>query len=1420
MADASVSAVITHLRDVLAGLSDEEIEDRVFASIDTDGSGGLRRDELKRALGSLGLRVTSKELDDVMTFFDADGNGTITLDEFLRFKEDCGAAGGTAADTGPAAGIVTRVRGALMALNGDALRKLFVRPGTGGTTGAKERLLDLDESELLAALTSLGVPRLTREDIKVLLLAMDANNDGFVSYDEISDFLGAERFAEGVRLLMSGAARFLRARGSSLERVLRRIARDNAATPAAANNATTIPAPALRRLLADRLGFPLSESQLAAVVAMADLDGSGDCDVAEVLFLAGEEEEEGGGVGAGAADAGDHALGHGGYGGMLRSGYSTDEDADNAALDRFSRGPGDAEKEEAAALSRYCADTGINVITLLDDDDDDEHNDSGDERMGTGDPPTTADRGLSPLEGVPTHAPSHLSLWSRAADAAFDAVATEGSAGTADWSRVGQALTMLGLPTPQTILLATMRRLAPSDAVSTPSPVPNPIARAGFRRLVDTLAASASASPGRAGLPPVAEGRLMRALLFFARGDGNGHIPVLTRVALASALLSVPAACLQGWEAVALAAHAPGTHRDAAIALVQARARKSLETGRGSGLGGGGRGGGGGNDAYDDDFEDDDRSSDEGGVTVVGGGGKASSAQTSARGAARVTFLRKLDGEGGGGGGGAAAATPLLSRCYPSDPRVLAGAGLPNDADVSVPDFVAWIRGLAAGGGVACPPVLCTPTSAAGGVGEGEGEGGKRADDGASSASQGLGGAREPERFPVPVPRAFALLDPAARLAVRKLCSGLVCIPSPWPGRMASPAAAVPFPTSFHALARRLPSCCRPSVLAAACAAHASASLGAHLFDGGFEGDPGNLLLLPPSLTPSAGTPAGAGSPHAGGDASASPGLGLTLRLASLISGSPDDGAGCLPLTRAVPDRSTTLRPIGGAAGPTDIPWASEGEAVRPGGTGAALSGLPSAPGLAAPPASLLTALLQLVSADGIPCPRDDDVRGRVVGRFIRVAIVDAAPAPDEHTPSRVRLLSNAFACPASWDPFAEGSWTMPASVQAAPLAGTGVHASGAASGRVVVRSDQPRERGGPATGAVVLFELTLVLARPLSSSATATAAAAGAAAGGPASAPAPAVAAAPGPPSGDADAAAADPESFVRRLHDPVAFEEVTCAWGSLPLATLAGTSGTHRIPLTGGSPGAQADILPADLPRPNLRRGPTGFSGLVARALSGAPAAGPAGVPTLTLQCVPLSKLKKPERVALGRLPLTVVLPLPWVPLLGACRQLAADLALSTPYSHVASPTFLGASVPAAALRAILALPGGPGANNSAAGVLSRALEIELTRLAAGASAAAAKKQKQQLDAGLAAADAATSLSLRLLPLLALEGEDGDLPSAGGTLAGGAAGSPIDDLVARSLFVSPTVVATDPMQTIATFRTPGAWRPFHASEQLLVAH
>lgn len=55
-----------------------------FKFIDTDGSGGLSLNELKDAFHAMGVFISQAVMDQIMTIFDKDKNGTINYYEFVQ----------------------------------------------------------------------------------------------------------------------------------------------------------------------------------------------------------------------------------------------------------------------------------------------------------------------------------------------------------------------------------------------------------------------------------------------------------------------------------------------------------------------------------------------------------------------------------------------------------------------------------------------------------------------------------------------------------------------------------------------------------------------------------------------------------------------------------------------------------------------------------------------------------------------------------------------------------------------------------------------------------------------------------------------------------------------------------------------------------------------------------------------------------------------------------------------------------------------------------------------------------------------------------------------------------------------------------------------------------------------------------------
>ena len=62
--------------------TDQELHE-MWMEVDADRSGTLDRSEIAAVLKKMGLSAEQEDVDDAMTGFDEDGNGTIDYDEFI-----------------------------------------------------------------------------------------------------------------------------------------------------------------------------------------------------------------------------------------------------------------------------------------------------------------------------------------------------------------------------------------------------------------------------------------------------------------------------------------------------------------------------------------------------------------------------------------------------------------------------------------------------------------------------------------------------------------------------------------------------------------------------------------------------------------------------------------------------------------------------------------------------------------------------------------------------------------------------------------------------------------------------------------------------------------------------------------------------------------------------------------------------------------------------------------------------------------------------------------------------------------------------------------------------------------------------------------------------------------------------------------
>lgn len=553
-----------------------------------------------------------------------------------------------------------------------------------------------------------------------------------------------------------------------------------------------------------------------------------------------------------------------------------------------------------------------------------------------------------------------------------------------------------------------------------------------------------------------------------------------------------------------------------------------------------------------------------------------------------------------------------------------------------------------------------------------------------------------------------------------------------------------------------------------------------------------------------------AGAPLAGASGRASP---LSGGGARGRSSSPSGGAGSSP--RADAAEATQLRPIGAAASDADAVWAAEGALARPGGllsVATAVASLKGATGVPLPADDALRSLVvgrlarvALVQVWPASEGGAGDAAGAAGTRAVGTPTATPAVAADAGGADssayaaayagRMRLLSSSVACPAGWAAAAEEEWNFaaPGASGAAdsPRPGSASPASRSATAtlkpsRLALRCDAPRLQGAagacrapagaswaasPFASVYLLVELNVVLAHPAlgaalaagSASATAHVAAASASAAAVLQPLLPgtgaAVPAASGALPGDSYGAAAGFGGDVAGL-PPV--EEVTCAWGLVPLPQLleasagAGSSAPMRVRLTGGSPGAPCDITPGDIYQRRTQW----------RSLAKAFAA-PRSCPELSLSVKPLSALGPADRQALGSLPLTALIPYRQVRLVAALRRLLARSLLGRPLpSHLPTAAHRGRDwAPALALRLLsdvpAAAPNAASALGSSAAVLAAAVDAE-----AGGGAAPALKAGTE--------STLADMLTRCLPAVAHSGLGlGVAGDAAGSGTGGASGS-----------------------------------------------
>jgi len=173
---------IAHGEDVFEAIRSQRLSLKdAFRKWDVDDSGTITKEEFRKGVAACGLRLSAREIEDVLRDIDMDHNSEIQYDEFLlkMRPQRSQAAGARKAEA----------RGTAYAVADEILEALFFRHGSIEQTF---RELDVDGNgwvskkelrELIKKLPNFTAGASAR-DFNALWKTLDANGDGRVNWIE------------------------------------------------------------------------------------------------------------------------------------------------------------------------------------------------------------------------------------------------------------------------------------------------------------------------------------------------------------------------------------------------------------------------------------------------------------------------------------------------------------------------------------------------------------------------------------------------------------------------------------------------------------------------------------------------------------------------------------------------------------------------------------------------------------------------------------------------------------------------------------------------------------------------------------------------------------------------------------------------------------------------------------------------------------------------------------------------------------------------------------------------------------------------------------------------------------------------------------------------------------------------------------
>ena len=191
----------------------------IFHAMDTDGNGSLDRNEFNEGLIDLGIELRAQELDDLIDYFDHNGNGSVSWEEFVDFVdhdyEELNDNDDDDDDSSNSSGLLKRVSKLVKREEEDNRRFSLKKELERMDRNEKEYVKDADFVDLLRSIN------VGKHDAKDLAREYEGSREGRVDYYKFLDDLKASSKKKSSRKSSSSSSSSRKRMDSDMKEIMR-----------------------------------------------------------------------------------------------------------------------------------------------------------------------------------------------------------------------------------------------------------------------------------------------------------------------------------------------------------------------------------------------------------------------------------------------------------------------------------------------------------------------------------------------------------------------------------------------------------------------------------------------------------------------------------------------------------------------------------------------------------------------------------------------------------------------------------------------------------------------------------------------------------------------------------------------------------------------------------------------------------------------------------------------------------------------------------------------------------------------------------------------------------------------------------------------------------------------------------------------